>query len=453
MPQHYDIAIIGGGAAGLMAAYGARTSGKNVSVIILEKMPRPGRKIMITGKGRCNFTNVKEWSDFSGHVKANSNALRPSFYNLTPESLISFFNEHGTESVVERGDRAFPASHRSMDIVDALVDAAAGSGARIETCAEVSEVSAEETEGSRIFHMKTTDGRLFSSSRLILATGGLSYPTTGSTGDGYRIAAELGHSIKQCFPSLTALVPKGYKLVPDGYRGEMKCHIDRSLPLSDTGKALCGNSLKNIGIRLMSGGAVVQEMEGDIDFTDGGIEGPAGFAISRNAVKTMLNGGKARISIDLKPGVPAEEFGSRVSVMWKDILADPRSKGKPVRQTVKILLGKLLPWELIPGFMKCHPEIISGPKGREALKMKSLLEAFRNWEFELEGFVGYERCVVTAGGISCDEIVPKTLASRKCPGLYICGEVLDIDADTGGYNLHSAFATGLLAGRSAALSL
>lgn len=294
--QHYDIIIIGGGAAGLMAAYGAKTSGKDVSVLVLEKMPRPGRKIMITGKGRCNFTNLKDWSDFSQHIRANSNALRPSFYNLTPENLIDFFNDFGVESVVERGDRAFPVSHRSMDIVDALVDAALHSGARIETGAEVSEVRVEETDEAKSFIVETADGKAFGGSRLVIATGGLSYPTTGSTGDGYRIARELGHSIRQCFPSLTALVPEGYKLIPEGYNGELKCHIDRSIELSETGKALCGNSLKNIGLHLEANGSEIQEMEGDIDFTDGGIEGPAGFAMSRNAVKTLVTAAKSGLS-------------------------------------------------------------------------------------------------------------------------------------------------------------
>lgn len=452
--MHYDIIIIGGGAAGLMAAYGAMTSGKEVSVLVLEKMPRPGRKIMITGKGRCNFTNVKGWNDFAPHVRANSNVLRPAFYNMTPERLIEFFKANGMPSAVERGDRAFPVSHKSMDVVDALVNAATRAGAVIKTGEEVSRISTEDDgSGGRIFSVATADNRCCTCSRLIVATGGLSYPTTGSTGDGYRIAKEMGHSIKQCFPSLTALVPKGYKLVPDGYKGEMKCHIDRTLPLSETGSALCDNSLKNIGVHLETNGTEIQEMDGDIDFTDGGIEGPAGFAVSRNAVKTLVNGGKARLVIDMKPGVPAEEFSLRVSALWKEVLSDTRSKGKPARQTLKILLGKLIPWELIPGFIKCHPEMVSGSKGHETVRIKSIVNAIRHWEFDIEGFVGYERCVVTAGGVSCDEIIPKTLASRKCPGLYFCGEVLDIDADTGGYNLHAAFSTGLLAGRSAALSL
>lgn len=447
--MHYDIIIIGGGASGLMAAYGACNAGnKKTSVLVLEKMPRPGRKIMITGKGRCNFTNVKSWSDFSSHVRANSNVLRPAFYNLTPDALIDFFSQNGMESVVERGDRAFPISHKSMDVVDALADAALHAGARIEVNADVTDV---EHDGS-CFTVTLAGGRSFTSSKLIIATGGLSYPSTGSTGFGYSLAEKFGHTLKQCFPSLTALVPKGYKLIPEGFKADMKCHIDRSTPLSETGEALCGNSLKNIGIKLEINGIEAQEMEGDIDFTDGGLEGPAGFAISRNAVKALINGSKAKILIDMKPGVPEEEFSSRVNDLWREVMKDPRSNGKPVRQVTKILLGKLMPWDLIPAFTKCHPEIFSGPKGRESLKLKALVNAMRRWEFEIEGYVGYERCVITAGGVSADEVVPKTLASRKCEGLYLCGEVLDIDADTGGYNLHIAFSTGYLAGISAALS-
>ena len=203
-----DIIIIGAGAAGLMAAAGAaETFAKNGTegkVIVLEKMPRPGRKIMITGKGRCNFTNVKPWNEFSSHIHPKPNFLKPSFYNLTSEKMLDFLQEHGMEAVVERGDRAFPASHLASDVVDALVRAAEDAGAEILCGKEVSEI-----EGS--FTIRCTDGSAYTCAKLIICTGGLSYPKTGSTGDGYVWAKELGHSVRPLFPSLTAIVPKGYK--------------------------------------------------------------------------------------------------------------------------------------------------------------------------------------------------------------------------------------------------
>ena len=449
--MHYDIIIIGGGAAGLMAAYGAASHpGGKRSVLVLEKMPRPGRKIMITGKGRCNFTNVKDWAPFSSHIRANANVLRPSFYNLTPQKLIDLFASSGLESEVERGDRAFPASHRAVDVVDALVGMAARAGAGIETGAEVRNVCLEEEYGEKFFSVDCRDGRHFSSAKLIIATGGLSYPATGSTGDGYRIAESFGHTVKNCFPSLTALVPKGYKLiegkVEDG-------HIDRAEPLSETGKSLCGVQLENVGVALTVNGNIAREMEGDLDFTDGGIEGPAGFSVSRDAVKAIVNGGKVSVIIDLKPAVTEPQLLSRVECLWKSVREDSRSRGKSQRQLLRILLGKVMPWELVPGFIGTSPALFSGKNGREQLKVNVLVSALKCWKFDIAGYVGYERCVVTAGGVACDEIIPKTLESRKIPGLYFCGEVLDIDADTGGYNLHTAFSTGCLAGISASKAL
>jgi predicted Rossmann fold flavoprotein len=211
-----DIIIIGGGAAGLMAAAGAaETLNGSGKVIVLEKMPRPGRKIMITGKGRCNFTNAKPWNEFSGHIHPKPNFLKPAFYNLTSDKMIEFLAENGMESIVERGDRAFPASHLASDVVDALVGAAEQAGAEILCGKEVSchpehsPCHPERSEGS--FLLTCTDGSVYSCRKLIVCTGGLSYPKTGSTGDGYRWAEGMGHKIKPLFPSLTAVVPKGYK--------------------------------------------------------------------------------------------------------------------------------------------------------------------------------------------------------------------------------------------------
>ena len=474
--MHHDIIIIGGGAAGLMAAIGARKTNPGLSVLVLEKMPRPGRKIVITGKGRCNFTNLKDWGAFAPHVRANSNVLRASFQNLTPQGLIDFFENEGMPTVVERGDRAFPESHKSMDVVDTLVNAVNRSGTRIRTGAEVGSIGIEEEYGEKLFSLTLADGDTLTCSKLIIATGGLSYPATGSTGDGYRFAESLGLALKPRFPSLTALVPRGYKNAGEttaqrvaaalsgagpavSAKGQAandkgstagRGHIDRSSSLSETGKLLCGIQLKNVGVSLLVNGNVIQEMEGDLDFTDGGIEGPAGFNISRNAVKAIINGGKVSVLVNLKPGVPMSEFRPRVEKLWDEVRNDPRSNKRPIRHVARILLGKLMPWELTQAFLKCNSSIIASSKGREMLKINALIDALTAWRFDIEGYVGYERCVVTAGGVSCDEVVPKTLESRKIKGLYLCGELLDLDADTGGYNLQIAFSTGYLAGQSAA---
>ena len=439
--KQYDIIIIGAGAAGLMAACGAgRTSG--CKVLVLEKMPRPGRKIMITGKGRCNFTNVKPWNEFSQHIHPKPNFLKPSFYNLTSEKMIDFLADHGMESVVERGDRAFPTSHLASDVVDALLRAAEGAGAEVLCGKEVKEIlqcHAEQSEASAEKHIvNCTDGSSYSCRKLIICTGGLSYPKTGSTGDGYKWATQMGHTIKTRFPSLTAIVPKGYKITEVS-----KGHIDRSTPCSEIGGMLCGNQLKNVGLSLIVDGNTAEDEFGDMDFTDGGIEGPIGFKISRKCVNSIINGSKVYVVIDLKPAVDIENLTVRINTLWNEIAKDKRSANKLYKDRFKILLTKVLPMQLIQGFMKLNPNI----------DHKSLPKALKNWRMEVDGYVGYERCVVTAGGVSQEEVSPKTLESKMVSGLYFAGEVLDIDADTGGYNLQTAFSTGYLAGISAAKSL
>ena len=455
-----DILVIGGGAAGLMAAYSAaRTlvdAGQSAQVTVLEKMPRPGRKIMITGRGRCNFSNIKDWNSFSSHIRTNPNFIKPSFYNFTPEKSLEFFEGFGMATVVERGDRAFPASYKASDVIDTLVMACHGAGVKIETGAEVSEIRC--TSALR-FDVLLSDGRKFGCSRLIVATGGLSYPGTGSTGDGYRFAESTGHGITPLFPSLTALVPKDYKsTVSDNPSGSVgPFHIDRGTPLSELGKMLCGIQLKNVGVQLLVGDTVAQAEFGDIDFTDGGIEGPVGFQLSRKAVKSLVNGSKVSLLLDLKPGVPRDELTTRVKELWRQVDKDPRSARLHEKEKARILLGKLMPWDLIPAFKAMNPGIITlERRGRADSKvwvnLPTIAKALKEWRFEISGYVGYERAVVTAGGVDTGGLVAKTLESRKVPGLYFCGEVLDVDSDTGGYNLHTAFATGLLAGQSAAKS-
>lgn len=441
-----DILIIGAGASGLMAAYGAASTlvaaGSDASVTLLEKMPRAGRKIMLTGKGRCNFTNVKPWQDFLVHVRTNPNFLKPSFYNFNPEQVVDFFESFGMHTVVERGDRAFPRSYHSSEVIDTLVSACHSVGVKIECEAEVQSFSPQG--------VTLSDGRSFQCRRIIIATGGLSYPSTGSTGDGYSWAEQTGHKVTDRFPSLTALVPKGYK--------EGKGHIDRSTPLSETGQKLCGVQLKNVGVKLLIDDNTSQEEFGDVDFTDGGMEGPIGFQISRKAVKAMVNGAMVAVELDLKQGVGLTELTTRIKELWTQIDKDPRSRGVREKERCRILLGKLMPWELIPAFTACNPQIMtlerkSRTETKVWINLVSIAKALKCWHFDIAGYVGWERCVVTAGGVSLDEVVPKTLESRRCPGLYLCGEVLDLDCDTGGYNLQTAFCTGLLAGQSAAKSL
>ena len=452
-----DIIIIGGGAAGLMAAYGAAKANFGAKIIILEKMPRPGRKILFTGKGRCNFTNAKPWNEFSKHIRTNPNFVKPSFYNFTPDDMINFLETNGLETVVERGDRAFPYSHRASDVLDTIVETVLRQGVTLLTEREVEEIRSG-------YEVRCSNGETFSAPKLIIATGGLSYPMTGSSGDGYKWAGFLGHKIISCFPSLTALVPRGYK-VSDGREPEMKGHINRETPMTGAGEALKGAKLKNINLTVTYDGGVTETEFGDIDFTDGGIEGPIGFQVSRKCVKVLLNGGKIAFSLDLKPGVPLEELCDRVKTLWNEIKNDPRTRqakdGRGIngKEMYRILLGKLMPWDLIPGFQTWNPDIlkISAKKNSQRrfydVNLDLLAKTLKDWKFDIAGFVGYERCVITAGGVSTDEVVAKTMESKLREGLYLCGEILDMDCDTGGYNLQCAFSTGLLAGQSAAKSL
>ena len=474
MATKADIIIIGGGAAGLMAAAGAAQTNGGAKVIVLEKMVRPGRKIMITGKGRCNFTNLKQWNEFQQHVHPKPGFLKSAFYNLSSEKMLNFMEENGMAYVVERGDRAFPESHLASDVVDALVRAAQSAGAQIlcekevlEICVKdchVADVTAkseasdviERRETSDViarseatgqsadqFQISCADGSTYSCRKLIICTGGLSYPKTGSTGDGYQWAEQTGHKIKPLFPSLTAIVPKAYKDTT-GYKGAvLKGHIDRSTPFAELGETLSGNQLKNVGLSLYIDGNEAQYEFGDLDFTDGGIEGPIGFKISRRCVNAIINGSKVYVMIDLKPAVEPEDLTVRISSLWNEVMKDKRSANKQYKERFRILLTKVMPMSLIPGFVKMNPNV----------DHKTLAKVLKNWKIEIEGFVGYERCVITAGGVSLDDITPKTLESRIVPGLHFAGEVLDLDADTGGYNLQTAFSTGYLAGICAAKAL
>ena len=464
--RYCDILIVGGGAAGLMAAVGAGSADKSSEnadspggsapkVVVLEKMPRVGRKIMISGKGRCNFTNMSEWNEFSRHVHPKADFLKPAFYALPPQKIMEMIEAQGCPCIVERGNRVFPESHKSVDVVDVLLEMAQETGAEIVTGCEVHDIDKNESEE---FIVSTNLGD-FIAGKLIITTGGLSYPTTGSTGDGYRRAREFGHRIEGCFPALTAIVPKGYKA--DGadvhsavmdeagiadreeYRN-LKGHIDRARPLTEWGKQLAGVQLKNVRLGVEVNGSIADYEFGDLDFTDGGIEGPIGFKLSRKTVRAIINGSKVTAHIDLKPAVEPEQLERRIDELWKEITDDRRSytiiRGRqtlrPYKERFAVLLSKLLPKELIRPFVASFPSLDS----------RSLGKALKDWRLPIAGYVGYERCVVTAGGVALDEINKKDLESKLVPGLHFAGELLNLDADTGGYNLQIAFCTGYLAG-------
>ena len=496
-----DIIIIGGGAAGLVAAIGAAHTlaegGNGGTVTVLEKMPKAGRKVMITGKGRCNFTNVKEWGDFSAHVRTDTNFVSPAWHTLTPEGVINLLKENGMRSVVERGDRAFPASHMAGDVVDTLLRACTLLGVKVVTDCEVKTIDTT-ARGFSLDCVQTTRKQVripvddprklrpgkpaptreeltiepveYTCSKLVVATGGLSYPGTGSTGDGYLWAEEMGHRVTPCFPALTALVPAGYKEasalageIKNAFRGrtvygnkkERKIaplpawypkfdkHIERVTPMTDLGQLFNGNNLENVQLSLLVNGEVVQQEFGDVEFTDGGLEGPLGFMVSRKGVKALIDGQQVAVELDLKPAVEEEKLSEDIHARWEEIIHDERSRGQRFQRLFRILLGKLIPWDLTLPFLDTNSDV----------SVDSLAHALKAWRLPIAGFVGFERAVITAGGIATSEVVAKTLESKKQPGLYFAGEVLDMDADTGGYNLQLAFATGYLAGQSAAKQL
>ena len=393
------LCIVGGGPAGMMAAIrAAGILGDGSRVVLFDKNERLGRKIYLTGKGRCNLTNRRDWEEFSTHIHPNQGFLKQAFRAFSNEELIRFFEEElGVPTVTLQGQRVFPASLVAGDVARALERRVRDLGVDIRYRTSIGSLADLAGFGA-----------------VIVATGGRSYPVTGSTGDGYDLAAEAGHSITPTFPSETALLPRGYD------------------------PALIGQTLKNVGLQLLVDGTCVQSEQGEFSFTEDGLESGIAYKLSRRAVWALTNGQHVEIVLDLKPALSEGQLSARIKRMAQ---ADDRPLGPSAAKTLEIC--SLLPKSLIAPFLRSQAE----------LTVERLPAALKAWRFRIEDYKGFDRAVVTAGGVSLKEIVPKTMASRLRPGLYFCGEVLDLDGDTGGYNLQIAFSTGALAGTNAAYFL
>ncbi|MEN6619631.1 MAG: aminoacetone oxidase family FAD-binding enzyme [Rikenellaceae bacterium] len=410
-----ELIIIGAGAAGMFAAVSAAQNG--VSVLLLEKMEKAGRKIRITGKGRCNITNMKDWNEFSSHIHPKSLFFKPAFYNFSSSETVRFFESIGLSTVIERGDRVYPRSGQSKDVVEYLVKHLLSLGVEILYNSKVIDIQCNNNKVERVVWSKNGTKHAEETKAVIVATGGLSYPSTGSDGDGYLFAKRLGHNVTECWPSLTALMPGNYNTELEGLK------------------------LKNVEIELYIGGNPAQSERGDLEFTNNGIEGPIGFKISRKAVKAMKNGEKIYTVIDLKPALTEEQVTNRIKRELKE---------NGVLRTWN-LLNLLLPKQLVSPFLISNKIKVEKYVSVNDDKMVNLLaKTLKYWKLDIDKYTSYERAVVTAGGVSLDEIVSKNMSSKLCSNLFFAGEVIDLDADTGGYNLQIAFSTGYMAGKEAA---
>jgi len=406
-----QVLVVGGGAAGMMAAGRAAECGADV--LLLEKTPRLGSKLALTGKGRCNLTNEADVPQFITHFGETGPFLYGAFARFFVADLISFFNQRGVPTVVERGGRVFPASNDAQQIVDALEGYLLGTGVQVQRGFPVERL---EVEGQRILGVRGK-GRILHGEAVILATGGASYPRTGSDGSGYRLAAAVGHHVVPITPALVPLVAE-----------------ERWV------RELQGLSLRNVQATLFLDGRPLGQEFGEMLFTHLGVSGPIVLTLSKRAVRALPQG-RVSLAINLKPALTPEELDARLQ----------RELDQHGRRQLRNVLAGLLPARMVNLFAtllgiqadKPAHQVTAGERRR----IRTLLQDLR---ITISGSRPIAEAIVTAGGVDTREIDPRTMQSRLVRGLFFCGEVIDIDADTGGYNLQAAFSTGHLAGESAA---
>ena len=396
------VIIIGGGPAGMLAAIKSRKEKNQVTII--EKNKILGKKMLITGKGRCNITSGVDMSEFIKNVPSNGKFLYSSFKNFTNKDILKLLN---IPVKLERGNRYFPVSDKAKDVVDALEKEL--SGVEIVTNTSATEII---TKNNEAIGVKTNKGDFFAD-KIILATGGKSYPLTGSTGDGYEMAKKLGHTITQIKPALVPLVAKK--------ESKIQC------------QQMQGLSLRNVGLKLFNNNKLIYEDFGEMLFTHYGVTGPIILSASSHLVRQELK--NQRIEIDLKPALTDEKLDERI---LRDFETE---KNKEFRNS----LDQLLPQKMIPVIL----EILQiNKKVNEVKKVErqKLVRTLKHFSIEIEGFRDISEAIITSGGINVKEINPKTMESKLIKNLYFAGEIIDVDAYTGGYNLLIAYSTGYTAG-------
>ena len=411
MNKQYDIVIIGAGASGLLASIHAAELG--AKVLVLEKMDRAACKLAITGKGRCNITNNGNIKDFIANIYPDGRFLYSAFKSFFNEDIITLLNDLGIETVLERGGRFFPKSGKAIDIVNALLNKALKLNVDFIYKANVKKIITENKKIIAVKYLKKSHENIINTNNVIIATGGKSYPLTGSTGDGYTLAKNLGHTIVQPLPALVALE------TVEKFTAEFN-----------------NLTLKNVNATLLINGKPLKEEFGELQFTDFGLSGPIILTLSRWSVEELEKNSKVEINIDFKPALSEEKLNKR-------LLRDIDDNGKT---TIEKLFKLWLPVDAISVFLKQlkldRQKFANQLSGTER---KDILNLLKNFKFTIKQHRGFDSAIITNGGISTDEIDPKTMQSKLISGLYFAGEVINLDANTGGYNLQIAFSTAWLA--------
>ena len=429
------VVVIGGGPAGIMSAISAKNSGNDV--ILIEKMNSLGKKLLITGKGRCNITSSLNINEFIQNIPGNGRFLYSAFQNFTNEDIINLLKKHNVKVKEERGNRIFPVSDKSKDVLDAFYEELKNLNVKIYTNSTVNQIIVKDGSVTGVEYTFNNNKYTINADKVILATGGKSYPTTGSTGDGYEMAKKLGHTITEIKPSLIPIVANENSAIE-------KINLEGYKNSKELCKSLQGLSLKNVKIQFedIEKNKVIYNDFGEMLFTHFGISGPTILSSSAHIIRykninELLKQGKIILKIDLKPALSNEKLDLR-------ILRDfEKEKNKLFRNS----LDELLPQKLIDPVI--HLSGINPNKKVNEISKKErmqLLKILKEFCITISGFRPVEEAIITAGGINIKEINPKTMESKLINNLYFAGEIIDVDAYTGGFNLQIAYSTGVTAG-------